>query len=114
MNKKIKINDRTSDINGTSLVGYVKTTYANLVDKLGEPETDYDKSTAHWIIEASDGTVATVYDYKGWTTPQDEYHWHIGGRNQSKALLLVEICTDIIPITDAERHWNCYGGGNDQ
>jgi hypothetical protein len=113
MNKKIKINDRTSDINGTSLVGYVKTTYANLVDKLGEPETDYDKSTAHWTIEASDGTVATVYDYKEWTTPQDEYHWHIGGHNQAKALLLVEIVTDVIPVTEQSLAWNPYGGGND-
>jgi hypothetical protein len=114
MNKKIKINDRTNNINGTSLVGYVKTTYANLVDKLGEPDTDFDKSTAHWSIQASDGTVATIYDYKEYTTPQDEYYWHIGGHNASKACLLTEIVTDTQTVFEYERNWNPYGGGNDQ
>lgn len=115
MNKKIKVNDPTSNINGTSLIGYVKTTYANLVEKLGEPETDFDKSTAHWSLEAPDGTVATIYDWKNWTTPQGEYEWHIGGHynNKGKALLLVEFATDYVPISDESRDWSPYGGGND-
>jgi hypothetical protein len=99
MNKKIKVNDLTSNINGTSLIGYVKTTYANLVEQLGEPERGWDKSTAHWSVEASDGTVATIYDWKTDFTPEYEYEWHIGGHynNKAKALLLVEICTNTIP-----------------
>ena len=69
MNKKIKVNTNDIDCNGTSLVGYVTTTYATLVKELGEPHTDFDKSTAHWNIQAPDGTVATIYDYKEYTTP---------------------------------------------
>jgi hypothetical protein len=113
MNKKIKINDRTSNFNMSSLQGYVKTTYAHLVEKLGEPETDFDKSTAHWTLEAPDGTVATIYDYKEYTTPLGEYYWHVGGHNRTKALLLVEIATDVIPVTEQARQWNPYGGGRD-
>ncbi len=100
MNKKIKINDVTSNVNGTSLIGYVRTTYDNLVEQLGEPERDWDKSTATWIVEASDGTVCTIYDWKTDFTPQCEYDWHVGGHydRKSKALLLAEIVTNVIPV----------------
>ncbi len=99
MNKKIKVNDITSNINGTGLIGYVKTTYANLVEQLGEPDRSWEKSTAHWTIEASDGTVATIYDWKNDFTPEYEYDWHIGGQynNKVKALVLAEIVTNTIP-----------------
>ena len=100
MNKKIKINDVTSEISGTSLIGYVRTTYDNLVANLGEPEYGWDKSTAHWTIEASDGTVCTIYDWKTDFTPQCEYDWHVGGHydRKSKALLLAEIVTNVISV----------------
>jgi hypothetical protein len=89
MNKKIKVNCNDINFSGTSLVGYVSTTYDKLVEVLGEPCTDFEKSTAHWNIQAPDGTVATVYDWKEWSTPKNEYEWHIGGHSE-KALLLVE------------------------
>ena len=108
----IKINQNDIDINCTSLVGYVTTTYATLVKAFGEPYTDYDKSTAHWNIQAPDGTVATIYDYKEYTTPQGEYRWHIGGRSE-RALLLVEFLTGVTPSTIYDTPWNPYGGGND-
>ena len=114
MNKKnILINNRTSDINGTSLIGYVKATFSEIYNVLGEPEGDWDKSTAHWTVEALDGTVATIYDWKEYTTPMGEYRWHIGGKN-SKALLLVESLLEK-PVLSADAvSWNPYGGGNDQ
>ena len=112
MNKKIKINDRATNINFSGLVGYVTATYRELVKELGEPETDFDKSTAHWTVEAPDGTVATIYDYKEYTTPVGEYRWHIGGFD-NKALLLVELILGK-PVLDANtERWNPYGGGND-
>jgi hypothetical protein len=114
MNKKIKINDPKTDVNGTMLVGYVNTTYDNLVDKLGEPLNGFDKTTVHWTIEASDGTVATIYDYKEYMTPAGKYFWHVGGRKTTAALLLVEICTDTETISTHDHRWNPYGGGNDQ
>ena len=88
MNKKIKVNTNDINFNDTSLMGYVSTTYDKLVEVLGEPCTDFEKSTAHWNIQAPDGTVATVYDWKEWSTPMNEYNWHIGGHSET-ALLLV-------------------------
>lgn len=112
MNKKIKVNTNDINFNGTSLVGYVNTTYAKLVEELGEPSCDFEKSTAHWNIQAPDGTVATIYDWKNWSTPTDEYEWHIGGHSE-KALLLVEFILGITPTDIYSTPWNPYGGGND-
>jgi len=112
MNKKIKINDRTNNISGTSLVGYVKATYEELVEAFGEPDYDMDKSTAHWSIQAPNGTVATVYDYKNYSIPTGEYAWHVGGHTVA-ALLLVEFMTGKQTIGHETRTWNPYGGGRD-
>ena len=112
MNKKIKINDRTNNINGTSLVGYVKATYEELVEAFGEPDYDMDKSTAHWSIQAPNGTVATVYDYKNYSIPTGEYDWHVGGHTVA-ALLLVEFMTGKQTVGHETRTWNPYGGGRD-
>lgn len=94
MNKKIKVNQNDIPWSGTGRVGFVNTTYDVLVKALGEPITDIEKSTAHWNIQSEDGTVATIYDWKEWTTPMCEYEWHVGGHS-SKALSLVESILDI-------------------
>lgn len=108
----IKINQNDINYSGTSLVGYVTTTYATLKKVFGEPITDFDKSTAHWNIQAPDGTVATIYDYKEYHTPLGEYRWHIGGHSD-RALLLVEFLLGITPDTIYSKPWNPYGGGCD-
>lgn len=108
----IKINSNDINFNGTSLVGYVTTTYATLEKVLGEPLTDFDKSTAHWNIQAPDGTVVTIYDYKEYSTPLGEYRWHIGGHSE-RALLLVEFLLGISPTDVYSSPWNPFGGGND-
>ena len=110
--ESIKIN--TSDINfsGTGLVGYVSTTYDHLVDVLGEPHTDYEKSTAHWNIQGKDGTVATIYDYKEYMTPKGEYLWHIGGHSDA-AIPLVESLIGLVPVYRDSIAWNPWGGGCD-
>ena len=113
MNKKIKINDRTNNINGTSLMGYVKATYEELVEAFGEADHYMDKSTAHWSIQAPDGTVATVYDYKNYSIPTGDYAWHVGGHND-RALLLVEFMLSKPVVSHETYTWNPYGGGNDQ
>lgn len=109
---QVKIN--TSDINfsGTGLVGYVSTTYDHLVEVLGEPHTDYDKSTAHWNIQGKDGTVATIYDYKEYMTPKGEYLWHIGGHSDA-AVPLVESLLGLVPVYRDSIAWNPWGGGYD-
>lgn len=110
--KNIKINSNDISINGTSLVGYVETTYEKLVEVFGEPCEDFDKSTAHWSLQAPDGTVATVYDYKTYSTPVGEYRWHVGGRS-NKSLLLVGFMLGVMPTDVYSAPWNPFGGGND-
>ena len=80
--------DVDQTLTGSSLQGYIKTTYAALVEKFGEPDTiDLDKSTAEWCVEfcVDEGggdykyVNATIYDWKTDSTPMDEYEWHVGG-----------------------------------
>ena len=75
-------------LTGSSLQGYIKTTYADLVEKFGKPDTiDLDKSTAEWCVEfcvdLGKGDYkyvnATIYDWKTDSTPMGEYDWHVGG-----------------------------------
>jgi hypothetical protein len=75
--------------NGTHLQGYVGTTFAKLQDLLGEGMGGGDKTTQEWCIEFSDGTVATIYDWKEYGTPMGHYDWHIGG-TERRAVQLVE------------------------
>jgi hypothetical protein len=72
----------SSMASGTSLRGYVTTTYQTLVERLGEPRggSADGKSTVEWIMVFEDGTVATIYDWKTNSTPKDTYDWHIGGK----------------------------------
>lgn len=84
----------TSDINGTSLQGEVRTTRDKLVAAFGEPNLpgdDYKVST-EWGILFEDGTVATIYDYKETSRYDPSYpdeldpsfdDWHVGGFSQA-------------------------------
>lgn len=77
-----KVNTDYMIANGTSLQGYVRTSYDRLVSLLGEPDRGSGKITAEWIVEFEDGTVATIYDWKEYSTPLGSYDWHIGGHDQ--------------------------------
>lgn len=80
------------DINGTSLQGYVHTTYAKLKEIFGEPVyRGDDKVTAEWVVKTADGIVATIYDWKEDETPLHSYEWHIGGHD----VLSVEVIREI-------------------
>jgi len=105
------------DFNGTSLVGYVTTTYAVLEAAFGTPVsgprwvlrrgTRPDKTSCEWIVRFKDGTVATIYDY-GYPkrTTKDRYAWHIGGKNPDACLDAVRAAlpSDII-IEDYNAHF---------
>ena len=47
------LNNDTINTNGTSLMGYITTTYDELVEKFGEPtyRDDLDKSTVEWTLK---------------------------------------------------------------
>ena len=88
--------------NGTSLRGYVTTSYAKLVGLLGEPngQTDDYKVSTEWVVTYR-GESYTIYDYKetnlydeGAPTveefrAQSSYEWHIGGAHEASAFLQV-------------------------
>jgi hypothetical protein len=76
---KHTVTNEYSDIHMTGLVGYVNTTYADLVEAFGQPLSGGDKTNSEWIIKFSDGEVATIYDWKEPSTPVYDYDWHIGG-----------------------------------
>ncbi len=74
------------DVNMSSLQGYVKTTYAKLVETFGKPTyTDADpdeKVNAEWKVwaETDEGLVKfSIYNWKDGFIPTEEYDWHIGG-----------------------------------
>jgi hypothetical protein len=53
------------NINGSHLQGYIDAGYAELVALFGKPHgSDGHKVDAEWNVEFSDGTVATIYNYK--------------------------------------------------
>ena len=81
----ITLIDTEASVGGTSLMGYIKTTYSEIVDIFGEPRytsSGDDKVTAEWDLEFEVGgeyVTATIYDWKLGETPFGEYNWHIGG-----------------------------------
>ena len=72
-----------TEANGTHLQGYIRATYAELVERFGQPEGGGDKTTVEWCLAFEDGTIATIYDWKLDETPTDMYNWHIGGKNKT-------------------------------
>ena len=83
--------------NGTHLVGEITTTRSHIESVFGEPTFiggEEDKVTVEWVIVFPNGTVATIYDWKRYEegTPNldEEYAWHIGGKNYGAEELVQE------------------------
>jgi hypothetical protein len=86
---------RGCNSNGTSLQGYINTSYADLVACFGEPDEHYDdyKSDANWDITFADGVCATIYNWKDGRNycgadgldVEDITEWHIGGHRGTDA-----------------------------
>jgi hypothetical protein len=76
---------------GTHLVGYIKISYQSLVNKLGRPDapTPDGKTKASWLLNV-EGQPITIYDYKTSKTPSAITNWHIGGKNATLTLMLVQ------------------------
>lgn len=89
------------DIGGTSAQGEVIATREEMLKTFGAPSfCDWDsgdKTTIEWDIFFTDGTVATIYDYKriecgeeSWAVPMfDPFRWYIGG-NSPRAVDMVK------------------------
>ena len=86
---------RTEDVNGTCLQGRINTSYQTLLYKLPPPIDYYDcyKTEVVWALKFSDGTIATVYNWKNGKNYLEEdgleleeiTEWNIGGHTK-KAL----------------------------
>jgi len=74
--------------NGTSLKGHVTTTMRDLISAFGEPTFYYpgEKVTVEWVHTFSDGSVATIYDWKRYdlgAPDMDELmEYNVGGFNR--------------------------------
>jgi hypothetical protein len=74
--------------NGTSLLGIIETTYAELVRVFGPQHNDGDgdKVRAEWdfVIKDSDPKIIfTIYDWKESRPKHLVTEWHFGGFNQT-------------------------------
>jgi hypothetical protein len=93
----------TTDINGTSLRGGIRTTYAQLVAVFGQPEVFTEENSdgkidVEWAIAFDNGTVATIYNWKNGKNycgadgqeVVDITDWNVGGNRYDAALLVEE------------------------
>ena len=95
----MKFKNGEANISMTSLQGYIKTSYRDLVNCFGEPTSDGDgyKVDAEWELTFEDGTVATIYNWKDGRNycgadglPVEQItDWHVGGKS-TRAVRLVE------------------------
>jgi hypothetical protein len=84
-----------ADVNGTSLRGYITTSYDELAEIFGEPDygpNDHsgDKVTCEWSLQFEDGTVATIYEWKHGYTPMDRCQWNIGGKSMDAVVRITQ------------------------
>lgn len=97
------INEQHISINGTSLMGRITTTRGELTRIFGKPHdftTHGDKVNFEWefLFEDDNETkVATVYDWKNYDrilNEDEQYHWHIGGTDESVVDAIVDAFTE--------------------
>jgi hypothetical protein len=85
-----------ASVNGSSLRGYVTTTFNKLVETFGapclnDPPSELEKVTTEWILRFPCGTLATIYNWKNYgvdPAPNEDYRWHIGGHTSDCAALV--------------------------
>jgi len=81
-----------ADCSGTSLQGYIDTSFEELVQVFGAPHIEGgDKTTAEWSFISDDGIRFTIYDWKQSSTPYNIYSWHVGGKNVNAISTVVSI-----------------------
>tara|TARA_R110000868_G_scaffold114309_6_gene306328 strand:- start:7935 stop:8243 length:309 start_codon:yes stop_codon:yes gene_type:complete len=82
-----------SNSSGTGLVGYVITSYDDLVKVFGKPVITNEKTNVVWTVRFDDDkkTVATIYDWKERSIPMGKYAWHIGGHSAEAVRLVQEM-----------------------
>ena len=94
--------EKTTNVGGTFLQGYIKATYEQLLKAFGEPhdpDGDNYKTDVEWAFEFADGTIATLYNWKNGKNYlgeaeglelNDIYTWNVGGFNEKALTKLKE------------------------
>ena len=94
--------EKTTNVGGTFLRGYIKASYEQLVKTFGEPhdpDGDNYKTDVEWAFEFADGTVATLYNWKNGKNYlgeaeglelDDIYEWNVGGNSDKAVAKLLE------------------------
>ena len=94
--------EKTTNVGGTFLQGYIKASYEQLVKTFGEPhdpDGDNYKTDVVWAFEFADGTIATLYNWKNGKNYlgeaeglelNDIYEWHVGGFSEKAVAKLLE------------------------
>ena len=94
--------EKTTNVGGTFLRGYIKASYEQLVKTFGEPhdpDGDNYKTDVEWAFEFADGTIATLYNWKNGKNYlgeaeglelNDIYEWHVGGFSDKAVAKLLE------------------------
>ena len=94
--------EATENVGGTSLQGYIKASYEQLLQTFGAPNPklcDNYKTDVEWAFKFADGTVATLYNWKNGHNYlgeaeglelNDIYEWNVGGFNEKAVSKLLE------------------------
>ena len=94
--------EKTTNVGGTFLQGYIKASYEQLVKTFGEPhdpDGDNYKTDVEWAFEFADGTIATLYNWKNGKNYlgeaeglelNDIYEWNVGGNSDKAVAKLLE------------------------
>ena len=94
--------EKTTNVGGIFLRGYIKASYDQLVKAFGEPhdpDGDNYKTDVEWAFEFADGTIATLYNWKNGKNYlgeaeglelNDIYEWNVGGNSDKAVAKLLE------------------------
>lgn len=84
----------TNVLNGTSLQGYVKATFAELVSAFGQPEINpSDKVIHQWALNI-EGVICSIYDYKDHLNTGKPEEWHVGSKQKVAVRLIEQILAE--------------------
>tara|TARA_R100001594_G_C3995358_1_gene253361 strand:+ start:540 stop:836 length:297 start_codon:yes stop_codon:yes gene_type:complete len=93
--------ERTTNVGGTHLQGYLRASYEQLLKAFGKPNPDLCdnyKTDVEWAFKFADGTVATLYNWKNGKNYlgkeglelNDIYEWNVGGFDEKSVTKLKE------------------------
>ena len=93
------IMEKTTNVGGTYLQGYIRANYKQLLKAFGEPHgNDGYKTDFEWSFRFADGTVANIYNWKNGPNycgsegfaPENIHEWHVGGFNQKAVARVID------------------------